>query len=171
MFLASKTQHPQMLWEVKESDPQVRKRQAPGSKSKFLDQRFPNFTTHGHRLGIVKMLFLNRQVWSRVGGTAVLISSQVGDAPVAGPRTTLWVAGAYKSSAPLPRSTGLSSFSSPAPTTTLPSSSRASPPEEATATRMRESSRPAGSSEYCSFSVTEPRMSCTDAERRLRMVT
>lgn len=45
------------------------------------------------------------------------------------------------------------------------------PPDEAMVTRMRASSRALCSSEYCSFSVTEARMSCTEAERRLRMVT
>lgn len=45
------------------------------------------------------------------------------------------------------------------------------PPDEATVTRTRASSRAPCSSEYCSFSVTEARMSCTEAERRLRMVT
>lgn len=38
-------------------------------------------------------------------------------------------------------------------------------------TRMSASPRALCSSEYWSFSVTEARMSCTEAERRLRMVT
>lgn len=58
----------------------------------------------------------------------------------------------------------------PSPARSAPGPPRA-PPDEAMVTRMSASPRGLCSSEYCSFSVTEARMSCTEAERRLRMVT
>lgn len=65
---------------------------------------------------------------------------------------------------------GVSTGRTPPAPPAAPPAPRA-PPDEAMVTRMRASPRVLCSSEYWSFSVTEARMSCTEAERRLRMVT